>query len=76
MKEGVLAIFLVLALIAVVKLYFKNQELWRCMLELQQERLSDTKSQAEYVNSFRKCMETVVRALQESREASSESVSP
>lgn len=75
-KQGVLGGLLVLSMAAVMRLYLKNQELWKCMLELQQERLSDTRRQFEFVNSFRESMETVVRALQDSRGASGESASP
>lgn len=75
-EQGILGGLLVLALIAVGRLYLKNQELWKCMLELQQERLTDTKQQSEYVNSFRECMESVVTALQDSRGANGESISP
>ena len=75
-SQGVLGGLLVLALVAVARLYFKNQELWKCMLELQQEHISEIRQQFEYIDAFRECMETVVRALQEARGTNSEGVTP
>ncbi len=64
-----MGILLVLALVAVGKLYADNQALWKCALKLQNERLTDTRRQFEIVDGLRECMETVVKALREARGA-------
>lgn len=74
--QGVLGSLLVLALVAVARLYFKNQELWKCMLELQQEHISEIRQQFQYMDAFRECMESVVKALQEARGTNSEGATP
>jgi len=67
-KQGVLGLLLAICLFVIRYLYLKNQELWQALLEQQKERLADTKTQIDFVNSFRECMESVVHALKESHE--------
>jgi len=67
LEHGILGTIVVAEAIVIVRLYNDRERLWKCVFDLQNERLSDSKQQLEIVNSLREMFESALKALRAMR---------
>ena len=67
LKNGLLGAIVVAEAIVITRLYSDKQKLWKCIFDLQNERLADSKQQLEIVNSLREMFESALKALRAMR---------
>lgn len=63
LKQGLLGAIVIAEAVVIYRLNSDRERLYKCIFDLQNERLTDSKQQLEIVNSLREMFEAALKAL-------------